>query len=170
MGVGRNMLYPRSLFLQLDPYKETSAPYGDDDLLVQQLSEHVRIKVADDRLAYVFTRPPGSWKEWLNQKHRHMSAAHSYSNKLWWQPGIYGIMLVIHWVLLPLLIASSFWWKLCPVLLIGLLIRWSTYNRWTKKLGDEDTVKWYPVLELNYAIYLGVMGVYTLINKKKTWS
>ncbi|HUR31145.1 MAG TPA: glycosyltransferase [Saprospiraceae bacterium] len=170
MGVGRNMLYPRSLFLQLDPYKEIAAPYGDDDLWVQQLSDHIRIKVCDDPLAHVMTQAPATWKEWINQKHRHMSAGHYYKNKLLWQPGIYGMMLFLHWAILPLLIAASFWWKWCPVLLIGLLIRWFVYNSWTRKLGDKDTVKWYPVLELNYAIYLGMMGIYTWMNKRKKWN
>lgn len=37
MGVGRNMMYSREMFLRYQPYKDHTIPYGDDDLLVQRV-------------------------------------------------------------------------------------------------------------------------------------
>lgn len=171
MGVGRNMFYPRSLFLQLDPFKShASVPYGDDDLLVQAMADHIRVKVCDDPEAHVLTIPETSWKQWWKQKHRHMSAGHYYKKELWWQPGLFGIALLVHWLSVPILIGFSFWWKWLPVFFIGLLIRWVVFAHWTRRLGDRDTVVWYPLLEINYAIYLGAMGLYTMFNRKKKWN
>ncbi len=171
MGVGRNMLYPRSLFLEKDPYKSLQEiPYGDDDLWVQILTLQTRVKVCDDPLAHMMTLPPLTWRQWFRQKHRHLSAGHYYKRGLWWQPGAYGISLVLHLILIPLLVLGSFWWKWVPVFLIGLIIRWATYTLWTQRLGDRDTIPWYPLLEINYAIYLGIMGLYTGINNRKTWN
>jgi poly-beta-1,6-N-acetyl-D-glucosamine synthase len=171
MGVGRNMLYHRSLFLELDPYKaQTKIPFGDDDLWIQTAAQHARVKICDDPQAHAISEPPSTWKEWLNQKHRHLSAGHHYKNALWWQPGLFGIMMFTHWFLIPFLVAGSNWWKWLPVLLIALMIRWSRYSNWTKQLGEKDTIWWYPFLEINYAFYLGAMGTFTIFQKKKTWT
>ncbi len=171
MGVGRNMLYPRSFFLQKDPYSsQSSIPYGDDDLWVQMMASHLRFNICADPESHVISEPKPSWQDWIKQKHRHMSAGHFYTNGLWWQPGIFGMAVILHWLLIPFLIVGTFWWKWLPVMLIGLLIRWIIYAGWTKRLGDRDTVKWYLFLEINYAFYLGGMGIYTGLGKKKTWN
>jgi hypothetical protein len=52
----------------------------------------------------------------------------------------------------------------------GLFIRCMAYTAWTKKLGDSDTVVWYPLLELGYALYLAGMGLFTAVVKKKSWN
>ena len=171
MGVGRNLLYPRSLFLQRTPYNsKPGVPYGDDDLLVQALTSNARIKICDDPQGHVISTPALSLKQWLIQKHRHLSAGHYYKSALWLQPGIYGISLILHWTIVLFLIIGSHWWKWLPVMTLGLVIRWVTYAGWTRKLGDKDTVLWYPFLEVQYAIYLGVMGMITAVAKKKSWS
>lgn len=171
MGVGRNLLFPRKLFLDKEPYKTVDGnPYGDDDLWVQALSAYVPSRVSDDPASFVETLPPGTWKQWFKQKHRHMSAGHYYSNKRWWQPGIYGMALILHWALVPVLIMCSFWWRWIPVFMIALIIRWISYHSWTQRLGDRDTIPWYPLLEINYAMYLGFMGLFTLIRRKKAWN
>jgi hypothetical protein len=99
-----------------------------------------------------------------------LSAAHGYNKWAWLQPGVYGIALVIHWLLIPVLGFSIHWANWVPVLLTGLLIRWNNYNTWTKQLGSKDTIAWYPFLEIQYAVYLALGGVVTLLFKKRTWS
>lgn len=171
MGVGRNMLYHRSLFLQIDPYKaQALIPFGDDDLWIQAAAQHARVKICDDPQAHVISEPPSSWNEWFNQKHRHMSAGHHYKHAMWWKPGLFGIVMIIHWMLIPFLISGSNWWKWLPVFIIAMLIRWIRYSRWTKQLGENDTNWCYPFLEINYAAYLGLMGLFTVFQKKKTWT
>lgn len=171
MAVGRNMLYPRKIFLEGDPYKNhESIPYGDDDLFVQAMVAKTPVRICDDPQAHVVTGPVTSWPALWKQKHRHMSAAHHYKKKLWWQPGLYGVSLVVHWFLLLGFLFILPWWKWLPVFLIGLFIRWITYIIWTNKLGEKDTIAWFPFLEIQYAAYLAVMGFYTLFNKKKAWN
>ena len=171
MGVGRNMLYPRTLFLQKNPYTSNpGVPYGDDDLLVQALKSNARFKVCDDLQGHVISEPALTWKQWLNQKHRHLSAGHYYKTGSWLQPGIYGASLVFHWFITLFLMTGSVWWKWLPVLLIGMMIRWITFAAWSRRLGDRDTVIWYPLLEVQYALYLGLMGIITAVAKKKSWN
>jgi len=171
MGVGRNILYPRSLFMASKPFSQhQDVPYGDDDLGIQALSGKSVIKVCMDERAHMISMPAKTWSQWLKQKHRHLSAGHYYKPELWWQPGLYGLALIGHWFLLSLMFDSLTWWKWIPVFAVGLLIRWLNYFRWTHKLGDKDTVRWYPLLEIIYAVYLAVMGSLTTLVKKKTWN
>ncbi len=171
MGVGRNMLYPRKLFQQEDPYKDqTHIPYGDDDLWVQHASSAGKVAVNTEKASHVFSSPATSWKEWFRQKHRHLSAAHHYQMKVWWQPGLYAMALISHWFLLPFLIVSSLDNMMPAIFVLGLAVRWDTYRRWTSRLGDRDTDIWYPLLEVGYALYLAGMGFITIVAKKQTWN
>lgn len=171
MGVGRNMLYPRDLFLRVDPYKaQQHIPYGDDDLLIQKATANADVNVSFDKESHVFSMPAKSWMEWFRQKHRHMSAGHYYTNSAWWQPGLYGMALIMHWILLPILLLATINIWLIIFLILGILVRWFTYVAWTQKLGDRDTNIGYPLLELFYTAYLAGMGLVTLLFKKKTWN
>ena len=171
MGVGRNILYPRSLVIAADPFsKHQEIPYGDDDLGLQALSGKSLIRVCMEKKAHVISTPASSWSQWLKQKHRHLSAGHYYKPDLWWQPGMYGLALIGHWFLLLFMIDSLTWWKWIPVFAVGLLISWISYFRWTLQLGDKDTASLYPLLEITYAVYLAVMGSVTTLAKKKTWN
>ena len=171
MAVGRNILYSRSLFLSTNPFSlHQHIPYGDDDLGLQALTGRTLISVCSEKKAHVVSRPATSWKEWLRQKHRHLSAGHYYKPELWWQPGLFGIALAGHWFLLPFLFIEIAWWSWIPIFVVSLLFRWMNYFDWTTKLGDKDTVRWFPCLEIIYTIYLFVMGVVTIVAKKKSWN
>jgi poly-beta-1,6-N-acetyl-D-glucosamine synthase len=171
MGVGRNMLYPRALFQQVNPFKDHAGiPYGDDDLWVQQAASVAKVTVAFDKATHVYSDPPSTWRGWFRQKHRHMSAGHHYQKQQWWQPGVYGIALILHWALLPLFIPFAMDSMMFVVLVLSLAVRWDTYRRWTARLGDRDTAMAYPLLEVGYALYLAGMGVVTMLAKKKTWN
>jgi len=171
MAVGRNILYPRALFLSSDPFtNHRDVPYGDDDLGMQAISNKTIVAVNLDSRSYMVSAPATTWTQWLKQKHRHLSAGHYYRNKVWWQPGLYGLALIGHWFLLPFIISSVLWWIWIPAWITGIFIRWQNYFQWTKKLGDKDTAISYPILEIVYAAYLAFMGAFTVISKKKTWN
>lgn len=171
MAVGRNILYPRSLFLASDPLAHQGhIPYGDDDLGLQAISDKTIVAVNLDSRSYMISVPATTWTQWLKQKHRHLSAGHYYNNKVWWQPGVYGLALIGHWFILPFIISAALWWIWIPAFILSIFIRWQNYFQWTKKLSDKDTAIVYPVLEVIYAAYLAVMGTFTFVSKKKTWN
>ena len=170
MAVGRNILYPKSLFLKAQPFHQhQDIPYGDDDLGLQAFAKS-SISVCVEKKGHVISMPATSWLQWLKQKHRHLSAAHFYKPGVWWQPGMYGMALIGHWVLLYFMIDTLAWWKWLPLFVIGILFRWLTCIIWTRKLGDKDVIILYPLLEIIYAAYLAVVGTVTIVAKRKTWN
>ena len=170
MGVGRNLLYRKEAFLQVNPFENNGGViYGDDDTIVQSFKEQP-VVVNVDPNAFVVSDPPGSWKAWIKQKHRHLSAARHYRLKDWLKPGLYGISLVIHWLLLPVIFVLFPLANGLPVFLIGIIIRWTIYSRWKKRLREKNAMWPYPLLELLYAFYLGTTGILTAIKSKRHWS
>ena len=171
MGVGRNLFFAKDLFQRINPYNQhMDIPYGDDDLFVQQASAITTISVSVDPDSFLYTEAPTTFPGWLKQKHRHLSAGHHYNWNSWWKPGLYGIALILHWILLIVLFITgcSFW--ILGFMVAGLLFRAFTYRAWANTLLEKGTVPWYPVMELFYAVYLGCMGVFTAIFKKKAWN
>jgi glycosyltransferase involved in cell wall biosynthesis len=171
MAVGRNSLYPKSLLLSSDPFiHHAEIPYGDDDLGLQAMMRQTSVEICLDKRSHVISTPVTSWTDWFKQKHRHLSAGHYYTARSWWQPGLYGLALIGHWFLFPMMMNISMWGVWLIICIVGIFIRWQNYFQWTKKLGDKDTVIVYPILEIAYAVYLALMGAFTVISKKKTWN
>ena len=171
MAVGRNLLFSKAAFHQLNPFEHTlHIPYGDDDNLVQAATGKAAIEPCLDPLSFVSSQPPVTWRAWLRQKHRHLSAGFSYSKGTWWQPGLFAIALIWHWLALIVI------WICCAntLLLIGMIIalalRWIIYASWTKQLQDRDTALYFPLLEMAYAIYLAYAGIWAVLAKRKTWN
>ncbi len=171
MGVGRNLMYRRSLFLHRRPYAQHTIPYGDDDLWVQQAASEVVVGVCIKPESFVYSDSATSWPAWWRQKHRHLSAAHEYTPCAWLRPGVYGLALILHWILWGCMLLTLRVDLLMAIAFVGgLLIRWQVYAGWTLLLGDRDTTKMYPLAEPVYALYLSVAGLLSLVSKKKAWN
>jgi glycosyltransferase involved in cell wall biosynthesis len=170
MGVGRNLMYSKSVFRKINPYRQNQhIPYGDDDLLVQSMLDKKKITFCMEPASFVRSDPPVKWTDWISQKHRHLSAAHQYRFSTWWQPAVFGMALIGHWLLVIPVMGSSLWkMALMPGALV-LVIRWLSFIRWSQRLGDKDLQMWYPVLEIAYTFYLALVGMVTAFRKKKTW-
>jgi len=171
MGVGRNMLFPKSVFLQNQLHqKAREVVYGDDDLFVQSIKGKVSVKVSLDPDSFIYTEPPETFKEYMKQKHRHLSAGHYYSLSAWLQPGIFGIGIILHWLFLIPMLWCNVNITFGIAFFAGILIRWIVYATWTNRLGDP-TMKWlYSGHEMVYSIYLAIMGMATIFTERKTWN
>ncbi|MFY8037265.1 MAG: glycosyltransferase [Cyclobacteriaceae bacterium] len=74
MGVGRNLLYQKSLFLENKGFNaHLGITGGDDDLFVNQLATRHNTRVALGQEALTFSKPKTTWKEFYHQKRRHLS-------------------------------------------------------------------------------------------------
>jgi len=79
MGVGRNLLYHKSLFSLTNLVPEH--PSGDDDLFIQRVATAEVTEVCAEPAAWVWTDAAISWKTFFMQKMRHYSASRHYSLK-----------------------------------------------------------------------------------------
>jgi len=154
MAVGRNLSYPRSVFEAVGGFgldDNRSVPLsGDDDLFVQAVRRHAAAEVRPlhDGRAIVPAEAPPSWRDWLRQRRRHVSAGRHYR----WTVGLHLTLLhaslVLCW-LAPLVLGMTG----LGLLATGLLARHAALGPAADTLDDADLLAAFPLWELGVALY-----------------
>lgn len=178
MGVGRNLAYRRSFFLQNKGFNiHQRLLGGDDDLLVNRLARATNTKVCLHPEALTWSIPKRTWREWIRQKRRHLSVGKYYrvghrlmlvwlwlSHVVYWGVWVYLFMQGWHVVQQKLLILLSAL-NLCifslHMLAVSLLAR---------RLRTRLSIIALPFLELFYLLYIGVIGLWALLTKVEKWN
>lgn len=79
MGVGRNLAYRKSLFFETGGFTHLMTnKAGDDDLFVNHVATARNTAVVLSRDSFVWSPSKKSFKEWWQQKRRHISVSPSY--------------------------------------------------------------------------------------------
>ncbi|MBK9270770.1 MAG: glycosyltransferase [Saprospiraceae bacterium] len=165
MGVGRNLLYHKSIFnpslLNLD------IPFGDDDLFVNKIGPFVSTAVVLSPNSMVFSEPKNDWKSYFQQRRRHFAAARHYNweNRLFL--GVYHFSLILFYFFLILGIFSSFGNCIILMYLIRLLVVWFIFAFSAQKLESRDMVLKFPFLEPIYLVFLLVQAPFIWIKPAK---
>jgi glycosyltransferase involved in cell wall biosynthesis len=172
MGVGRNLAYRKSFFMQQKGfYRHIHITGGDDDLFVNEhaTSDNTRIAIAP--AAQVLSRPKTNWKEYYRQKKRHLSVGKYYkrSDKLWL--GILSSSHLLFWTGLVVLISL----QSEPIfVLTGLLLKWLVQFFFLKtassKLKDSINLALLPILDFLYVIYYIILGISALFSNNTRWN
>ena len=146
MGVGRNLSYRRSTFFNNQGFQGLlDVRAGDDDLFVNKVTTNYRkrnhrksnVNVVCNPDALTWSAPKTTWKQWMQQKQRHLSVSNKYTltNKirLTFEPFtrgmIYALLLVTLLYGSHMLIAA-----VIALWLIRLLIMLLVMNRAARKL------------------------------------
>ncbi len=170
MGVGRNMAYRKETFFAHRGFASTlHLTSGDDDLMVNKAANkhNTRIEIAPDSVTW--SEPKTTFRNWLFQKERHLSASAYYkiSSKirLIIEPimrGLFYLTLILAFVfgnMVTMIAAAS-------LFLIRFVIQTSVINNSAKYLGDRKHFFMLPVFD----IYLPLLNLYIMTFGKKTFS
>jgi len=154
MAVGRNLSYPRSVFEAVGGFgldDDPSVPMsGDDDLFVQAVHRRgtAEVRALHDERTFVPAEAPASWRDWLRQRRRHVSAGRHYR----WAVGLHLTLLhaclVLCWVA-PLVLGTTG----LGLLATGLLARHAALGPAADALDDADLLAAFPLWELGVALY-----------------
>lgn len=171
MGVGRNLSYRKSFFMENKGFNNLlHVEGGDDDLYVNRhaLGSNTEVCMSPD--AVVRSVPKLSWKEFFRQKVRHLSVGKRYTLKFRVILGLF----VMTWLLT--------WFTAIPLFFRQDLVLWTAglfVFRWimlvfvfqdaVKRLGDKFEVWTIPVLDFVFSIYYISTGVSALLTKKVRW-
>lgn len=165
MGVGRNMAYRRSTFFANNGFQGILGERaGDDDLFVNKVATRKNTKVVCNRDSLMWSAPKKSWKEWIQQKRRHLSVSPSYrmSSKL--RVGIEPFLRgMLYTALIVCLIYGG--WYACfafSVFLLRCLVQYTILNIATHRLGMQHI----GIEFVAYDIILPLVTLYLLITQK----
>ncbi len=171
MGVGRNLAYRKSLFLDNKGFnKHLTITGGDDDLFVNQHATKINTKIALGVDTVTFSKPKTSVDEFYHQKIRHLSVGKFYKFETKVMLGLFMLSLVaVSLFVLP----TSFFSDAAFEILVLIGFRWivlvALFHFAAKALGVSFEAWKTPFLDFIYAFYYLVAGIIALVAKKVRW-
>lgn len=178
MGVGRNLMYRKSLFLNQNGLQEFMHILGgDDDLFINKVATAQNTAVCLHSESLMYSVPKATWREWFHQKRRHVSVGSHYRRKDQFLLGLLAASHVTSWlflwgiVLYSLLSGSvgSLGWSI-GLFLIRLLFTWIIWYQTSRKLAHSIPGYQFPIFDFTLTLYLLSMAVVSgFFSKKMSW-
>lgn len=171
MGIGRNLAYKRNLFLESKGFNDhMNVIGGDDDLFVNQHATAATTGIAMSSDVIVRSVPKKTWREFFDQKLRHLSVGKRYKAGDRFLLG----MFTLTWLLWPFTIVSLPFLGTNAAIIGGLIFaRWIalavTFTAAQRTLGEPFETWKTPFLDFIYAFYYLVAGPIALVTKRVRW-
>ncbi|RMG25433.1 MAG: glycosyltransferase [Bacteroidetes bacterium] len=155
MGVGRNLAYRRSFYVRhggLQAFRGRLS--GDDDLLVNAYAKARTTRVMRNPASFTFSLPKQSWKAWLSQKWRHLSASPAYSPQSKWLLATFHLAHACFYtgILVSLGLGLTMF-PLFSLYLLRIMISWGIFISINQSIREKNLLYAYPFLDLLYFIY-----------------
>ncbi len=171
MGVGRNMAYSKQLFDEVGGFKKHyHIASGDDDLFIKEAAKSKNVAINIEPDSFIYTTPKTSFKNWVNQKHRHYTTVPEYKliNKLFL--GIFPFTLYLMYISLFILLFNTKWHAFVLTIYgVRMLLYWLINGLLLKKLQQKDFILLYPIWEIVYAIVMPFIYYSNKGTEKNKW-
>ncbi|MCG8476499.1 MAG: glycosyltransferase [Cytophagales bacterium] len=172
MGVGRNLAYRKSFFIQNKGFhgiQKTTG--GDDDLLVNRWATAANTVVLTGKKVQVLSVPKQSWHAFFRQKIRHLHAGKRYKLKDKCRLGGFYITKILFWSTFILLVSGSY----KPIYIFSgclftCLASAGVVHRLKKQLPDSFQTWFFPLSDFVFVPYYVVTGTIANFIKKVKWS
>jgi glycosyltransferase involved in cell wall biosynthesis len=172
MGVGRNLMYRKSLFLKNKGFaKHTNIVGGDDDLFMNDVATAENTAVCLNPDAFMYSIPKTTWQTWYRQKNRHLSVSKHY--KLQNKVLLAGLATtqIFTWltfiVLIPFLWHNLLIYGMLLIFLIRLIAQWIVFGKANQRLDKTLEILTLPFWDGIFTLYFLTMGVNNFIPKRK---
>ncbi len=145
MGVGRNLVYRRSLWFEHRGFAGfNQIASGDDDLFVNAYAKSERTALCFNEMSKTISVPAKQFKQWRDQKTRHMSTSKYYSPFLRFLLVFEPINQMIS-ILLVLLFAFMFWgtyesYAALALYLIVKIVEAIVARKFAKRTGEKLSI------------------------------
>ncbi|HQV96520.1 MAG TPA: hypothetical protein PLE29_02610, partial [Saprospiraceae bacterium] len=170
MGVGRNLLYKKSLFLTVNGFSSHQhLPSGDDDLLISDAANGSNTAVCLDDRTFVFSDAKNDLKAFLHQKSRHITTSVHYRPKIQFLLGLFAmVQLMVYLILMTSLATNSISIISCiAILSVKWLTQMACQYHFFKRLNGRDLWLFFPLLDIAMMMYYLVLPVYGYFRKDK---
>ncbi len=171
MGVGRNLAYRKSLFLEKKGFNNyLHVMGGDDDLFVNQhgTGKNTSVQLQPDSL--VFSVAKTTWRSFYYQKLRHLAVGKRYKFGHKFLLSLFKFSWILTLIVgLILSMTYSFYYFIIIALVVRWLIMAWSMHALVKKAGLTFNLWMVPVLDFVYPIYYISTGLVALFTKKVRW-
>jgi cellulose synthase/poly-beta-1,6-N-acetylglucosamine synthase-like glycosyltransferase len=172
MGVGRNLLYSKSLYQKAGGFqKHDHLLSGDDDLFVNEIATSENVEIVLENSSFIYSAPKKSWKAFYRQKARHLTTGKHYKLKHKILLGLYSLSHFLHYAAGFVLIILDF----STIFVVGIiyLMRISVVlllcRPILKIFTDETLLKWYPILDAFFVLYYLIFSPILMTGNTDQW-
>jgi glycosyltransferase involved in cell wall biosynthesis len=178
MGVGRNILYKRSVFFQNKGfYTHRKVTGGDDDIFLNEVSTSRNTNICIEPESFVYSKPKTTWSAWFRQKQRHLSVSKYYRGR---NKVLLGMLSGAHmaiWLLGLTLLGFGLWrndifllQQLGVVAGVRWVVQWFLLIVINIKL--DKTVEWFSFLLMDFALFIYYLffGIFVMTRRKPRMS
>jgi biofilm PGA synthesis N-glycosyltransferase PgaC len=171
MGVGRNLLYTKSVFESVNGFENNKdLKFGDDDLFVNQAATKNNTAIVLDPEALVYSNGPFSFRSWIGQKTRHVKASPRYRLRDKILLGVWnGGQLLIPVFFFSLFIFPEFSFILFLLWGLRLVIQYFTLKKLFILYNQANLVRFLPILDIGYSFFLIYLGIKAIKQKNIKW-
>ena len=172
MGVGRNLIYRKSLFEKAGGFqKHAHLTSGDDDLFINAVAHKGNTSIILNPATFVYSDAKSSWTGYYYQKSRHLTTGGSYKLLHKFLLGfLSGSHFVFYMSFFLLLFTQDYHTIALWFYLVRMTVVLWIYRRILGKLKSPDIWKFIPLLDallnLYYLIFLPVL---LTGNTKQKW-
>ncbi len=176
MGVGRNLMYRKSLFLKNKGFAgHTNIVGGDDDLFMNDVANEDNTAVCLNPETFMYSFPKTTWKTWYRQKRRHLSVGKHYKLQHKINLGVLAASQILSWlcflILIPIFFHNPLIYWLLGTFLFRLISQMIVFTKANKQLDNTLKIMTFPFWDGIFALYLLIMGINNFIprNRKMRW-
>jgi glycosyltransferase involved in cell wall biosynthesis len=171
MGVGRNLMYRKSLFLKNKGFaKHTNIVGGDDDLFINDVANAENTAICLNPETFMYSLPKTTWQTWYRQKRRHLSVSKYYRLQHKTNLGGLGASHILTWlcfvILVPIMFHKPLICWLVVVFLLRLFSQWIVFSKINRRLDNTLETITLPFWDGIFALYLLIMGINNFIPRK----
>lgn len=172
MGVGRNLSYRRSLFIE---NKGFSTHYrlssGDDDLFINQVATGRNTVIEIETAAQMFTYPKKTLTDWVKQKRRHFTTYpyYKFSSKL--MLGLFSISnLLFYFLIFWLFMLRYNIPVLASLFILRLISQLIVFKKCMHKLSERKLLLLSPIFDILFTVINPLIAISNMVSRKKKWN
>ncbi|MCU0402879.1 MAG: glycosyltransferase, partial [Algoriphagus sp.] len=177
MGVGRNLSYRKSFFLEAKAFKGLwHLEGGDDDLFVNNYATGKNAAIVIDPEATTVSIPKETLKEYLVQKKRHLHAGKYYRGEDKRKIGIFSLSHALFWIGglgLMIYFGIGLQWEqfliVFSIILLRSVLVWNIFGAAAKKIQGNTPAMNAPMNDFLYLAYFWVLGSVSYQAKDIQW-
>ncbi len=166
MAVGRNMAYSKNVFYSVDGFKHHSHVLsGDDDLFVQEASNKNKVNICIKPNAFTISEAQQTFKSWVRQKIRHLSASALYKGSSKRIIGIEVFSRELFWCCAIIsLFFSTFVIAIITLIFVKLVIQLIFLGKIAKRFNQKNVI-WIGII-LDFL--LPVLTLFLILKSKRS--
>jgi poly-beta-1,6-N-acetyl-D-glucosamine synthase len=170
MGVGRNLLYKKSLYYEANGFKKHEhIASGDDDLFINAVANRKNTTILTTTTTFVYSETPPTLRAYYRQKRRHYSTGRHYE---WLHKVLLGAESLTHVTFIIggfLLCISKFSTIFVGIYLVRIGVVLYIYEGVVKKLRENDLLKYILLFDILLVVHYLVFAPVLFIGKTKQW-